>query len=149
MNNSSRSGSGASSIMVIITVVCMTVFGVLALVSVRSENKLSYKTTEAVVTRYGAEADLQRTLAAVDEALYQSADTATLAQRLTALEGVEYAASDGKIHIRRVIDGDLVFEVVLGELNLGAAADRYTVLSYKQINTKEWSPSSDANVWLG
>lgn len=147
--NKANSGSGASSIMVIITIVCLTVFGVLALVSVRSENRLSDKTMDAITARYDADVEAQKILAQVDEALYQSSDTETLRQQLAAIPGVTLSDDGTVIEFRTEISPDLYLVVRLDQLYPGAATNRYRVLSYRQINTKEWNPDTGENLYSG
>lgn len=62
----SRTGVGASSILLIIVVVCLTLFGVLAFVSARNDAALTTRTAAAAQAYYEADAAAQRALSAVD-----------------------------------------------------------------------------------
>lgn len=148
-SGSSRSGSGASSILVIITVVAMTVFGVLALVTVQTENRLTNKTTDVFTARYEADAEAQHTLALIDEALYESTTLTELSQRLADIGGVSLSEDGTTITIEQPVDDNIILVIILGNLRLGEQSERYTIWSYKQINIKEWNPDSAVNVWQG
>ena len=65
--NASGAGVGLSSIMVIIVIVCLTLFGALSFVTARNEALLTDRTLESVQNYYAADAAAQRTLMLVDE----------------------------------------------------------------------------------
>lgn len=150
MNRSSapRSGAGASSIMVIIMIVCMTVFGVLAIVSVRTEQQLSQKTTDTFVTRYEADAQAQRTIARIDEILLQSSSD-TLRANIESIEGVTLSVDGTEIRFEQPIDDNISLVVVLGDLRPGAASNRYAILSYRQVNNSAWDPDTGTTIFEG
>ena len=63
----SNTGVGASSIMLIIVVVCLTLFGVLSYVTARNDAVLSQRMLASVQRYYAADARAQHALMAVDE----------------------------------------------------------------------------------
>ena len=65
--NASSTGVGSSSIMLIIVVVCLTLFGVLSFVTARHDALLTDRMFKSVQGYYAADAAAQRTLMAVDE----------------------------------------------------------------------------------
>lgn len=68
---SGTAGVGTASVVLIAMVLLLTVFGVLALLTARADQKLTDRTHAAAVSYYAADAEAQRILAAVDEALAQ------------------------------------------------------------------------------
>lgn len=62
-------GPGASSLLLIVVVLCLTVLGILALGSARSDHRLSVRNEEMSVQYYTANAVLQENLAQLDAAL--------------------------------------------------------------------------------
>ena len=67
----SRMGVGASSILLILVVVSLTLFASLALIQARSDASLTDKTAVSVSAFYDADARAQRMIAALDDALKQ------------------------------------------------------------------------------
>ena len=65
----SRMGVGASSILLILVVVSLTLFASLALLQARSDAALTDKTAESVSAYYDADARAQQMLSALDDAL--------------------------------------------------------------------------------
>lgn len=65
--SASSTGVGSSSIMLIIVVVCLTLFGVLSFVTARHDALLTKRTLESVQYYYEADAEAQWTLMSVDE----------------------------------------------------------------------------------
>lgn len=135
-DSSARSGAGASSVMVIIMIVSLTVFAVLAIVSVRSENNLTQKTTQTFAARYEADAGAQRTIALVDQAIYRST-AETLRQNVEAVPGVSLSEDGASIHFIQAVTEDISLVVELGNIAPGAEQSRYTVLVYQQIKSEK------------
>ena len=65
----SRMGVGASSILLILVVVSLTLFASLALIQARSDAALTDKTAVSVSAYYDADARAQRMIASLDDAL--------------------------------------------------------------------------------
>ncbi len=80
-----KAGLGASSIMLILVTLCLTVFSVLALASARSDQKLSETALAGTAAYYAADAEAQRKLAELD-ALLQSGQGPEDAPGVTAVE---------------------------------------------------------------
>lgn len=115
----SRTGVGASSILLVILTVCLTVFAVLALVSARNDRKLTQNTLQSVQAYYRAEAEAQSTLAKADEALCLDRP-----ERLAAL-GVQSRA-DGSLTFFVQSADDHVLEVAFT-----GSGEELTVLRYR------------------
>ena len=63
----SRMGVGASSILLILVVVSLTLFASLALVQARGDAALTKKTASGIAAFYEADARAQQTIAALDD----------------------------------------------------------------------------------
>lgn len=74
----SRAGVGASSILLIVVVLCLTAFGVLTLVSARVDERLTQNTAAGAKSYYLADAEAQRKLMEIDTALLAGRDAATV-----------------------------------------------------------------------
>lgn len=66
-------GPGAVSLLLIIVVVSMSVLGLLSLISARGDLKLTERAIAFSVGEFGASAEAERSLAALDEVLYECA----------------------------------------------------------------------------
>ncbi len=145
----SRAGSGASSIMVIIVCVCLTVFSVLALVTVRTEVKLTSKTTQSVTNRYAADAEAEKVLSVIDGLIAMSYNRIDLEIRIREIEGITYNVIENEIRINIKVDENNILEVILTDINPGAATDRYKINTHRQINTAQWNPDNFPVLWPG
>lgn len=67
--NSFFPGAGASSILMIFVVLCLTVFGVLSYVTANADGKISAKNGESVEAYYSADARVQSRLQQIDSVL--------------------------------------------------------------------------------
>lgn len=74
MNQGRRIGTGASSVLMIFVVLCLTAFGVLSLVSARADKRLTDRAKTAAQAYYAADAAVEETLAAIDGALLRAAE---------------------------------------------------------------------------
>lgn len=72
-------GTGASSILMIFVVLCMTTFGILSLVSARADLNLTKANEKAVANYYKADAQAEQELCALDQALTDCRRLADLA----------------------------------------------------------------------
>lgn len=74
MNPGRRIGTGASSVLMIFVVLCLTAFGVLSLVSARADRHLTDRAQAAAEAYYAADAAVEETLAAIDAALARAGE---------------------------------------------------------------------------
>ena len=125
-----RNGIGASSILMIITVICLTTFSVLALLTARNDLRLTERTTEATALYYHADAQAQHTLMQIDQALLAGGSPEDV-EGVSALSDAhgEYAFS------AETNDGRANYVVVSLK---DTGKDRYRVVSYRVIQTKDW-----------
>jgi len=132
----SRMGIGASSILLILVIVSLTLFASLSLIQARADAALTKKTAVSTAAYYEADARAQQTLAALDDALKAGVSPETvegvlLQEDQTAAFAVE--ASDG--HVLRV-----VADVTSG---------RSIILSYRYESAEGWAQESAGTLWQG
>lgn len=132
----SRMGVGASSILLILVVVSLTLFASLALIQARSDASLTDKTAISVSAFYDADARAQRMIAEIDDALKQ---------------GLSPDSIDGVI---RQTDGNYAFSVGSDDghaLNVSVNTDEGTciVANYRYESAGEWISQNTGTLWQG
>jgi hypothetical protein len=132
----SRMGIGASSILLILVIVSLTLFASLSLIQARADAALTKKTAVSTAAYYEADARAQQTLAALDDALKAGVSPETvegvlLQEDQTAAFAIE--ASDG--HVLRV-----VADVTSG---------KSIILSYRYESAEGWAQESAGTLWQG
>lgn len=132
----SRAGVGASSILLILVVVSLTLFASLALIQARSDAALTEKTAASAAAFYDADARAQRMIAALDDALAartapESIDGVT--QQAEGIYAFSVESSDGHV------------------LNVTAdvSGGRCKVLNYRYESAEEWVGQSGGTLWQG
>ena len=129
-----RAGAGAPSILLILVVVCLTLFGVLALVAARNDAALTARTSAAAEAYYAADADAQRALASIDAWILSGMDGQP--------EGVTLArtGSEAAFSVESG-DGHTLF------VTLALEGGGFRVTGYRYENTEGWS--ADTQIDLG
>lgn len=134
--HSSRMGVGASSILLILVVLSLTLFGVLSLVQARSDAALTEHTALSVTAFYDADARAQRVLALVDDALASGALPTVVDGVTQQGEGV-YAFSIGSF------DGHSL------DVRLDVSGEACRVTSYRYLSAEEWVGEGAETLWQG
>lgn len=131
-------GVGASSIMFIIVVVCLTLFSVLALVTARNDAALTDRIIAGTEAYYQADSAGQKFLSELDYAL-KSGDPAEL-EAVTAFYRLS-AGADGTLSCTLPADDGhaLLVEVSVADTS-------YTVTGYRYVNTQDWDSGASLNV---
>lgn len=137
-----RVGVGASSIVMIFIVLCLTTLGILSFSSARANLALTQRRTTQVQAYYGADAKAQRLIAEIDAALYAARETPdTYSEAISGL-----AELDDTVSVRRSL---VTLKIPVGTaqqlqvtLRVGDAdADvRFTIETYQLVNIEEWEP---------
>lgn len=132
----SRMGVGASSILLILVVVSLTLFAVLSLVQARGDAALTDKTARSVSAYYDADARAQQILANIDGVLQSGGDIASV-------EGVTADA-----------EGEYAFSVAASDghtLSVSLRVDNggYTITDYRYTSNAAWSGGSENKLWQG
>ena len=151
-------GTGVSSLIMILVVLCLTVFGVLSYTTARADAALTQKSLDAAGAYYSAASQMERMLAQVDgvlaEAEKQSGGSrqAYISKAKEALSGLDGAkaeqAGDGlTLTLDQSLQDGRTLRAVLSVPSQGAI--RYEIQSYKLLPGQNWSPDSDVQVWPG
>ena len=141
-----RMGVGASSILMIIVVLCITALSVLSFSNARANLTLAQRRQSYIEESQRAAAEAQRVLSRVDALLLEAGTTPDVyEQRVLELElpDVELTVSEDLV---------ITFQIPFGEEQAlemsvranGADADtRYSTVSYQRLNLSEWEPETD------
>ena len=134
--NPSRMGVGASSILLILVVVSLTLFASLALIQARGDAALTKKTAEGILAFYEADSLAQEKLAALDDALQQG------------------TAPDSIDGIAKLSDGNYAFSIAANDghtlfVSLVLSSGRCRVLAYRYINVRGWAEQGTGTLWQG
>lgn len=132
----SRMGVGASSILLILVVVSLTLFASLALLQARSDAALTDKTAESVSAYYDADARAQQMLSALDDAL-------KLGNAPESVEGVAKQADGSYGFFVDSYDGHSLRVVV----DTGSGCCK--VINYRYESTAEWTNQNAGTLWQG
>nr|WP_319489614.1 hypothetical protein [uncultured Caproiciproducens sp.] len=98
-------GVGASSILMIFVVLCLTTFGILSYVTANADNKISTKNAETVESYYTGTVAAEEKLQKIDMALVSAKEDAQQAASGTALTGLKnYSLYKGRGKLQSVID---------------------------------------------
>jgi len=132
----SRMGIGASSILLILVIVSLTLFASLSLIQARADAALTQKTAVSTAAYYEADARAQQTIALLDDALQagvspEMVEGVLLQEDQTAAFAIE--ASDG--HVLRVI----------ADISSG----RSIIQSYRYESAEGWAQESAGTLWQG
>lgn len=132
----SRMGIGASSILLILVIVSLTLFASLSLIQARADAALTQKTAVSTAAYYEADARAQQTIALLDDALKEGVSPETvegvlLQEDQTAAFAIE--ASDG--HVLRVI----------ADISSG----RCIIQSYRYESAEGWAQERAGTLWQG
>ena len=120
----SRAGLGASSILLIIVVLCLTAFGALTLMTARVDWKLTERTSQAQIAYYEADASAQAAIAQLDAWIRCGSGSAA-----------GWTQTDGRYAQTFPVGGDgLVLEVIVEAGDGGLRIERY-----RTKNEGEWN----------
>lgn len=119
---------GGSSLLVIFAVLCLTVFALLSLTTVRASGRLSEASAGAVSGYYAADTAAEVILA-----------------RLRAGELPQGVTADGQVYAYVCPISDT--QVLSVEVQL--TGERYDILRWQVVSTGEWQAESGLSVWSG
>ena len=120
--------AGGSFLLVIFAVLCLTVFSLLALSTVRANQRLSDAATRAVAAYYQADCQAEEILA-----------------RLRGGEIPDGVTRRGQVYLYDCPISDA--QTLRVEVQLDGA--EYAVLRWQAISTAEWDPDDTVTVWDG
>jgi hypothetical protein len=132
---------GSVSIVMIFSVLALTVFAVLTLITSANEKKLAVKSAEAVKLYYAADCACEDKLAQVKE--LTAAEDGDLAKILASLpEGISGELKDGDLYIRcaEPVDGNRTLSVLAVVGNHGVNVWRWEI-----VDSGDWNPDESLN----
>lgn len=127
-------GIGATSILVILMCLCLTVFGTLALVTARADRKLTQQTIASTEAYYRADALAQKQFALLDAAAKAGGPFQEILP--------EAIVNDDSVAYTVPVSDALLLAVVLEKDGTGLK-----ISSYRLITTGEWAVSDGLNVY--
>lgn len=140
---------GSSLMLVILIVLCLTVFATLSLVSALRDYKYSTKSAEKTYNYYQADAEANRVLADISEVLqqtYSKHPKTYTAQRVTELEKLDSLGSvttdeKGKTSVQyqvSVNEQQLLSVTLVLKDKITSESGYYTITEWKEIAASEW-----------
>lgn len=120
---------GASSLLAVFAVLCLTVFALLALSDVRADAALASAARESVEAYYAADAQAQELLARLRDG--QRPDGVTFSESAPLTADYAVPISEGQ---------ELQIRVVLGD-------DGYRILRWQSVSTIPWEGEGNFQVW--
>ena len=125
-------GVGMASVLMIVIILALTSFGILALVSARADHAMSSRTEEFITAYYAAEGRLAERLAETDKGL---------------CDGSVQFSTEGLLElVEPVREGQELLAVLKKP---AGTKERYEIIRYGLVNTGEWNPQEDIDVWDG
>lgn len=154
MNKSSeyRVGVGASSILMIFIVLCLTTLGVLSFASARADLLLTQRRTQKVQGYYTSAAQADMLLAEIDAALLAAQRTPeTFREQVLALadldERIVVAGEPGEETVSFTLAASETQSLhVELAVKPSDASTRYTLLRHQLVYTAEWAPDNALNL---
>ena len=132
----SRMGVGASSILLILVVVSLTLFASLALIQARSDAALTDKISVSTSAFYEADARAQRLLAALDDALLAGKPP-------DSIEGVVIQEDGSYAFSIDSFDGHVL------NVSVDASGGDCIVVNYRYESAAEWVGQNAGTLWQG
>lgn len=141
---------GGSSILVIFIILCLTTFATLSMVSARADLRLTEKATAATEEYYAADAEAERILARIGEAVSGSGNPR---EQVTSAvpEAAVVAGGDEQFTVLYSVPvGETQELVVQLAITPEAAEHRIRRLAWQVVQSGEWEPESGGfELWSG
>ena len=136
-------GMGASSILMIFIILCLTTFGVLSLVSSYTDLRLSERTQKTIQEYYIADSKMCKMIADIDTALVVARREADTQQQYEALYTDNISAMENVV----ITGNRAILSVVISDsqslqttVNISEITDsrRFEVVSYRKVSEELW-----------
>ncbi len=138
---------GGASIIMVFSVLCLTIFAVLTLVSANAESSLAKKSLSNVEDYYSADASACDTLSKIYEIVDSSSDIQQIKAQVLALsDTMKVTEKNGQLDISYVENIDKGQELT-AKLNCDGKSVK--IESWEVVTTAEWEPDNDIGVWQG
>ena len=130
-----RAGTGASSILMVFVILCLTTLAVLSLLSARADRGTSERTVTQTAAYYEAKAAVEEKLAVLDTALYRG-------------DG-GYAPGD-VVELEAPIGAGRYVLARVRILAVGENTPRYEITEYRTVDMRQWNPQgTHGGLWEG
>ena len=135
---------GSASIIMVFSVLCLTVFAVLSLVTANSEYKLAIKSTDVIKNYYSADAHANEKIAAIKTVLEKEG-----------LESATKEASKLNVSLKNEAEGlEISFDEQISDsqkLTVNAVLNngQIKVNEWKTVPTKDWNSDENNQFWDG
>ena len=131
--------TGASSLLVIFSVLCLTVFALLSLSTVTADHRISEENMDASSKYYEAE--------------YKANEILSQLRSGNAPEGVRFLGSE-EAAIQEAFERAAVYAVKIDEdqvlqVRVQLRGAEYMIEQWQVISTADWEPDTDLPVWIG
>lgn len=140
-----RVGTGATTLLMIFVVLCLTTLGILSLVSARVDMKHTKRNEEMTQAYYEAAAQGQKLIFQVDEALMEFQRRAEtneaylrLVQENLMLDAEDWAVKDGLISFAISAGADRYLEITLALLPVESRQGRYLLTRHELADRSDW-----------
>lgn len=138
---------GGASIIMVFSVLCLTIFAVLTLVSANAESTLAKKSVASVKSFYSADEAASNTLSKIYDIADKESDLQAIKAQVTSLsDTIKVEEQNGQLIItytEKIDDGQNL------TAKISTDGNAVKVLSWKVQSTAEWKPDNDFNVWQG
>ncbi len=138
---------GGASIIMVFSVLCLTIFSVLTLVSANAENTLAKKSATVITDFYTADANATETLASVYEIVDEQKGLQDIQTRVAKIDSsilVEKKSSMLYISYSEKIDDNQNLNV-----QLRTNGKKVDILTWKVESIAEWEPDDSISIWQG
>lgn len=140
MNKRSAPTVGASSLLVIFAVLCLTVFAMLSLSTVQADKRLSDRSAAAALGYYGADTAAEEMFARLRAG--ELPDGVTVTTYTAAKDG---AAIQGSVYSYTCA----ISETQAIRVELAQQDGVWTVLRWQAVSTTEWEANDSIDIWDG
>ncbi len=141
---------GSTSILMVFSVLCLTIFAVLSFVTTNYERKLSEKTAAAVLNFYEADSHAEEILAEMQKMLNANPEPGLIDKFSAQFEQEDFLVSS----LEDPMNFSFSFEVPIDEkqvLHISATVKNGIIMvnSWIILSTGSWSVDNRLNVWTG
>ena len=140
MDKRSAPAVGASSLLVIFAVLCLTVFAMLSLSTVQADKRLSDASTAAALAYYAADTEAERIFALLRGG--ELPDGVTVTTYAAPAEGVDIRGSIYSYTCTISETQDL-------QVELAEQDGVWTVVRWQAVSTTEWEADDSIEIWDG
>jgi len=133
--------TGLSSLLAVFAVLCLTIFAVLSVSTVRADMRLAEEMTEAALSFYRAESQAEEVLAH----LRQGTDS----EKIFELTGIRVEGENREFSWTCPVSAA---QELRAEVSLAAGAGRgmdYEILKWQLVSTADWQADDSLHVWEG